>query len=255
MRFMNNNKIHKTILMLFLAVGIILFSSQTFAVPSLGVATDRLYYVDPGDVFETYQDVFAFGSAQGDGEYEGFTVMSGDMVAIWSNYLDADIYLMTDAVVGSASPTFQGKPLIAITTYDTQKAGPYQPLPYYGLNLGKVCTFDSNGDCSVNEGWTALTADPFQPDPFYTISGILEFTGSPTVLNRYFFAAADLWGDYELHFNSGNGNKPKCNPDGTCTDPSSPRTTSLRVVPEPGTLLLLGSGLMGVGLYRGRKRK
>ena len=210
-------------------------ASTSWAVPSLGVATDGIYYVSPGDEFEDYQDYFASGSAPAseNGGNEGFMIgPSGADLTIFTNIVDADIYLLIDSDMYSDSfPIFfDGEEFEEIL--GTGQADGYKPLPYYMVRLGKIPV--DGGD-----GWTELPSDPFEPEPFYSYTGQITYSGVIPG-GSYFFAAADETGN-GLNFN---------NP-----DPFSPKTTSTTAVPEPSTILLLSIGLVSITAYRLKRKK
>lgn len=257
----------KVLLSGFVACIFIIQPTRVFAVPHLGVATNGIYYYAQGDEFEPYQDYFAIGSApaSANGGHHGFEIgPSGSNLIIFTNYTDYEIYLLTDNLTGNNNnPTFGGTSLGEISVYATGQADGYKPTPYYAIKIGKV---KDNG--TINPGWYELpydpfegdpySGDPFNPDTYYAYSASLEYTGTLACPNSYdvctyFFAAADKapnGGDGYLSFNSSNPNG------NSSTDAFSPKTTSaVARVPEPATLLLLGSGLLTLGILGWNKNK
>ncbi len=252
-----NLKQKKTYL-IFIAISlslVIFLANNAVAVPSLGVATGGPYAIAPGDSWEDYQAYFVGSDfVSGSEDNHGFALgPSGSNLTIFTNILDSDIYLLTDTYAWNSSSPIKFDGYEFIDSYDTGQTGGYKPTPYYAINLGPVCSgYDSDGNCNTNSGWTSLPNPPFNPIPFYAYTGVIEYENH-FPFNSYLFAAADEDDNNKLYFNTGVAHAYNCD-DPSCVDPFSPKTTSTTPIPEPATVLLLGSGLIGLALV-GFKRK
>ncbi len=203
---------------LMIVIGVLLLPVFAGADPSLGV-------IDT-DLLATYDGTGHSFPYPGDGD---ITVWWGDDSG--SADKTANIYLVTDAGTGH---TFT----IGTTTFNLdlpifQQADGYKPIPYYALNLGSV------GSPLVGGSWVDATAPYLTTGgkDFYTLRG--TFGGSGLTLGDWIFAIADT-NHNGIVFENGQ-------------DDFSPQTTSTTEAPEPATMLLFVSGLIGLAGY-GRKK-
>lgn len=121
------------------------------------------------------------------GDTPGFIMpASGGQLTVWYGAadgvvdLDVNIYLATNSAAGD-SFNFDGNEFGIVTEDESNTAGGYKPLPYYGVLLGPV----SDGD-----NWEVLPEDAGWSGTWYIYTGTIEY--SDFLLEEWMFAIADM---------------------------------------------------------------
>jgi hypothetical protein len=105
----------------------------------------------------------------------------------------------------------------------------------------------TSSPASVGGGYTINFATPVSQQ---TIIDVLEYNGDVLQEHLRFIWMADNPGLFSNHFDQWSWNQPN----GSFIDPSL-AGVSYNETPEPGTLVLMGAGLAGLGVWRRQRQQ
>ena len=217
---------HKTIAKIYLTAILLgcflLLPVSAIAIPTLGVA--------PGTPTD---------SSYANLSYDGFPIgLDGGQITIWYgsdsgniNYDPNvnDLWLLTTSANGDDFSFMSGSQTLNFEPANDYSVASYKD-PVYGVNLTNAYEF--------TDDWTPLDTTFYSYEfgdgankEFYYLTGNLDVGTAGLVIGDWMYAVLE----------------------GNSVDAFSPKTTSTHATPEPATMLLLGSGIVGIVGF-GRKK-